>query len=313
MHIQRYLITILTALLFVACNKGTTSTESLAPTTDSTIVERILEFLEQKYPDFIGDTCIRATLTTNPCAYIEECSRGTYWVNNDTLTVRRTTSYVYHDNSKITLGGVKKDTMLLRSPNLYLQVKNPYYKYVNVKINPPNGIVEDTMLMKLSQTQYLISRDRFIEIARTDSTLRHFDWTAKCYFNEYDYNEKIHLLSERIIAGDSISDEDLLRIMPESEDQYHVFCSEGRCNSRSILIDSIALERAKINRLFIDAYIKQMPWSDGAGAELLFEGYYMQFFQYDSVYFNKAIHRILPEYINYFDEEWYEYARKNNH
>ena len=246
--------------------------------------------------------------------YIERCIENTRMVNNDTVTERKITSYVYVDYSKITLGGIKIDTLQIELSKWYLPNKEKTHKYVDFRINPPAGIIEDTMLIELSQTQYLMYGDTLVEITQLDTILRHWNWTAKCFFKEYEYNGQLYLLYQRIVSGDSISDEDILRVMPQNSDQYHVFCSESRpCCERGMLIDSIALKRAKEQPLFIDAYIWQLPWSDGAGAEILYEDYFMKFFQYDSTYFNKAIHRILPEYIDCFNDEWYEYARKYSH
>ena len=117
------------------------------------------------------------------------------------------------------------------------------------------------------------------------------------HYSQIENLKYIYRLYQRIMSGDSISDEDLLQVMPENSDQYLVYSPEGFPNNmRSNPIDRMVLQRAKTQPLFVDAYINQFPWSDGAGAEVLYEDYFMRFFQYDSVYFNEAIRRILPEF-----------------
>ena len=246
-------------------------------------------------------------------SYIERRIESIRITSNDSVTEREFTSYVYVDYSKITLGGIKIDTIRMTLPTLYLVPrKNTFYKYVDYRATPPNGAIIDTLLIELSQTQHVMSGDSLVEAEHLDTILRHWDWTAKCYFKEYDYNGQLYMLYRRIMSGDSITDEDLLQVMPKNHDQYLVFSPEGYpINERSVAIDRMALQRAKNQPLFIDAYINQFPWSDGAGGEILYEWYYKQFFQYDSVYFKEAIQRILPEYIGYFNDEWYEYARKH--
>ena len=285
---MKRIILFLIPFMFSACQGERTATDAVNPTVKIDV----------------------AQLTDS--SYIERRIESTRMINNDTLTEREIASYVYVDYSKITLGGIKKNTIRLTLPTKFIVNRNKSNKYVEYRITPPGGAIIDTMLLELSETQYVMSGDTLVETAHLGTILRHFDWTAKCYFKEYDYNGQLYRLYQRIMSGDSISDEDLLQVMPENHDQYLVYSPEGFPNNmRSNPIDRMVLQRAKTQPLFVDAYINQFPWSDGAGAEVLYEDYFMRFFQYDSVYFNEAIRRILPEFfLGAFDDEWYEYARK---
>ena len=148
----------------------------------------------------------------------------------------------------------------------------------------------------LAIDNYLVGKNGYVLCGHKDTVLDyHYGTQAKRYFAERAYNELLYQLYKRIIASDSISDEDLLNVMPQNPEQYGVFCSEYYpYNDRSLPIDSIALARAKYQPLFVDVYLIQGQWSDGAVSEILFEGYYETLRSYDSVYFDAAARRLLP-------------------
>lgn len=163
----------------------------------------------------------------------------------------------------------------------------------------------DTLLFELSETTYSIESGKFVKIQHRDTTLRHHQWTVKSYFREPHYNSYLAHLYERIMRNEKITDEELLRAMPENRDQYFVYEPEYNYpyDFRAVLIDSMAIARSKDNPLFRDAYLRMGQWSDGAASELLFEGHYPLFFHMDSVYFRDAVRRILPKYIDVFEDD----------
>ena len=204
---------------------------------------------------------------------IEMRDTSFYYVNNDTLTIQNDAAYIYVDGN-----------------------------------NPNGNKKRDTLLFEVSETKYLISGDKFTQILHTDTVLRYYQRSVKYYFEKWSYNRSIVFLYDKIISGDSISDEYIWNALPENKEQYRIFGSEVLAyNIRSRVIDSLVLERAKEQPLFIDAYIKQLPWSEGAAKDLLIEEYFPIFFKYDSIYFNEALQRILPpDELTFFDEAWYE-------
>ena len=162
----------------------------------------------------------------------------------------------------------------------------------------------DTLLFELSETTYSIESGKFVKIQHRDTTLRHHQWTVKSYFREPNYNNYLTRLSEKIMRNDSITDEELLQAMPKNEEQYFVYSPENYpYGFRAVQIDSMAIARSKYNPLFRDAYIRMYPWSDGAGAEILYEGHFMYFFHLDSVYFRNAVRRIIPGYADEFEDD----------
>ena len=162
----------------------------------------------------------------------------------------------------------------------------------------------DTLLFELSETTYSIVSGKFVKTQHRDTTLRHHQWTVKSYFREPNYNNYLTRLSEKIMRNDSITDEELLQAMPKNEEQYFVYSPENYpYGFRAVQIDSMAIARSKNNPLFRDAYIRMYPWSDGAGAEILYEGHFMYFFHLDSVYFRNAVRRIIPEYADEFEDD----------
>lgn len=193
------------------------------------------------------------------------------------------------------------DTVIYQEYNNYVLYKYDYY-------SKEHHSDYDTLLTELSETQYLMA-DKFVLLSHKDTTIRYYEWSAKSYFNESEYNEQLYWLYKQIIAGDSISDEQLLDLMPKNRDQYRIYDPEYSIfNKRSHIIDSIAISRAKDNPLFRDAYIKMLQWSDAAPADAIMDYYCPRFYFYDSVYFNDAIRRNLPTlYDAIFDDEWYEW------
>ena len=162
----------------------------------------------------------------------------------------------------------------------------------------------DTLLFELSETTYSIVSGKFVKMQHRDTTLRHHQWTVKSYFREPNYNNYLTRLSEKIMRNDSITDEELLQAMPKNEEQYFVYSPENYpYGFRAVQIDSMAIARSKNNPLFRDAYIRMYPWSDGAGAEILYEGHFMYFFHLDSVYFRNAVRRIIPGYADEFEDD----------
>lgn len=201
----------------------------------------------------------------------------------------------------ITMDHDYNTTYLVAGDTVLFQEYDYYVLQTNRKDDVP---LLDTLLIELSETKYLMA-DKFVFLSHKDTSICHQSWTAKCYFNEREYNEKLYTLYMQIIRGDSISDEQLLDAMPQNKDQYYMYDYhwDYTCDFRSIVIDSIALARSKDNPIFRDAYLKMGQWSDGGPAEILFDGYYRLFFHLDSVYFRDAVRRILPEYIDMFEDD----------
>ena len=315
---KRLIPILLSCLCLTACHKSTTtdstSTTPSVNVSDSAIIKCIADYWRQRYntdewyeqgicpaqqPDSSGrlyeawydvtgylvlvnlqDTTVADFLEKHPIIYLPE------W-----LTLTDFLSMEHDYCTKYLLAG---DTVLFQE-----------YNYYTLQNNRKDDIpFSDTLLIELSETKYLMA-DKFVLLSHKDTTIRHHDWTAKCYFNEHEYHEQLYWLCKQIICGDSIPDEELLDAMPKNKEQYYVYDYEWNypCKIRSLVIDSIALARSKDNPLFRDAYIKMFPWSDGASAEMLYECYYPMFFHYDSVYFRDAIRRILPEYIDFFEDD----------
>lgn len=327
---MKRLIYILFPCLFLAsCHKSTT-TDSTSATlsanvSDSAIIKCIADYWRQRYntdewyeqgicpaqqPDSSGrlyeawydvtgylvlvnlqDTTVADFLEKHPIVDLPE-----YLTLTDSIVME-------HDYStKYLLAG---DTVLFQE-----------YNYYTLQNNHKDEIpFSYTLLTELSETKYLMA-DKFVLLSHKDTSIGPYDWTAKCYFKEQEYNEQLYCLYKQIIRGDSISDEQLLDAMPKNENQFHVYDLSSFRNARSEEIERRAIQRAKVNPLFRDAYIKMFPWSDGGAAEILYEGYYPMFFHYDSVYFRDAIRRIIPGYIDYFEDEeddegWLKWTREH--
>ncbi len=318
---KRLIPIFLTCLCLTACHKGTTTNNTSATpsanVSDSAIIKCIADYWRQRchpnerledgihpaqQPDPSGrlyeawydvmgylvlvnlqDTTVADFLEQHPIVYIPE------W-----LTLSGSTAMAHAYSTKYL---IDSDTVIFQEYNFY-----------TLENNHKDSPFSDTLLIELSETKYLIA-DKFVRLSHKDTIVRHYDYAAKSFFNERDYNEKLLWLHEQIINGDSISDEQLLDVMPKNKDQYFVYYHEYYPHTdRSLVIDSIAISRAKDNPLFRDAYITMFGWADGWPAEIIFEGYCPKFFYYDSVYFRDAIRRILPEYVNMFEADYVDTA-----
>lgn len=318
---KRLIPIFLACLCLTACHKGTTTNNTSAThsanVSDSAIVKCIADYWRQRchpnewlepgifpaqQPDTSGrlyeawcdvtgylvlvnlqDTTVADFLEQHPIVYIPE------W-----LTLSGSTAMEHAYSTKYL---IDSDTVIFQEYNFY-----------TLENNHKDSPFSDTLLIELSETKYLMA-DKFIPLSHKDTTIRYYGWTAKCYFNEQEYNDKLLELYWQIKTGDSISDEQLLDAMPQNRDQFLVYTPEHYpYNDRSRAIDSIAVSRAKDNPVFRDAYIKMYHWSDGAASEILSEVYYPMFFYYDSVYFRDAIRRILPECVDEFEADYVDTA-----
>jgi len=323
---KKFFFLFIACLCLTACHKATTMDNTAtgsANVSDSAIVKCIADYWRQKshpnewledgiYPaqqpdpsgrlyeawyDVTGylvlvnlqDTTVADFLEKHPIITLPEY-----------LDLMDSTQMIYEYDSKYLTRG---DTIVIQEYNNYV-----LYKYDNY--SKVHNSSYDTLLIELSETRYLMA-DTFVPLSHTDTTLRYYDWTAKCYFNEQEYNDKLLELYWQIKTGDSISDEQLLDAMPQNRDQYRIYDPEFSIfNERSQVIYDLAVSRAKANPLFRDAYIKMLQWSDAYPGEIIKEVLCPRFFYYDSVYFNEAIQRVLPsEYSIFFDDEWYEWTR----
>ena len=318
---KRLIPIFLACLCLTACHKATT-TDNISATgstnvSDSAIVKCIADYWRQKchlnewledgiYPaqqpdpsgrlyeawyDVTGylvlvnlqDTTVADFLEQHPIVYIP----------GEDIDLTDSTKMLHDYESKYR---TNSDTVICEEYNYYV-----LYKYDNYsKVHDSSY---DTLLIELSETRFLMA-DKFVRLSQKDTIVRHFDHAAKSFFNERDYNEKLYWLHKQIINGDSIPDEQLLDAMPKNSDQFLVYYMEYYpYNDRSLVIDSIAISRAKENPLFRDAYITMLGWADGFPAEIIAEGYCPMFFYYDSVYFREAVARLSPEWIGYFESD----------
>ena len=320
---KRLIYIFLACLCLTACHKATTTDNTpgtgSAIVSDSAIIKCVADYWRQRYntdewyeegicpaqqPDPSGrlyeawydvtgylvlvnlqDTTVADFLEQHPIVYIPEML-----ILTDSIAME----YAY--STKYLIAG---DTVTFQEYNFY-----------TMENNRKDSPFSDTLLIELSETKYLMA-DKFIPLSHKDTTIRYYDWTAKCYFNEQEYNDKLLELYWQIKTGDSISDEQLLDAMPQNRDQYRIYDPEFSIfNERSQVIYDLAVSRTKDNPLFRDAYIKMLQWSDAYPGEIIKEVLCPRFFYYDSVYFNEAIQRVLPsEYSIFFDDEWYEWTR----
>ena len=324
---MKHLLSILLACLFLtACHKATT-TDNISATgstnvSDSTIVKCIADYWRQRYntdewyeegicpaqqPDPSGrlyeawydvtgylvlvnlqDTTVADFLEQHPIVYIPD----------EDIDLTDSTKMLHDYESKYR---TSSDTVICEEYNYYV-----LYKYDNY--SKAHNSSYDTLLIELSETRYLMA-DKFVRLSQKDTIVRHYDHVAKSFFYERDYNEKLYWLHKQIMDGDTIPDEQLLDAMPKNSDQFLVYYKEYYSyNDRSLVIDSLAISRAKENPLFRDAYITMFGWADGWSAEIIYEVYCPMFFYYDSVYFRDAIRRILPEYIDMFEADYVDTA-----
>lgn len=322
---KRLIYIFLACLCLTACHKATTtdntSATGSANVSDSTIVKCIADYWRQRYntdewyeegicpaqqPDPSGrlyeawydvtgylvlvnlqDTTVADFLDQHPIVYIPEML-----ILTDSIAME----YAYSTKYLIT-----GDTVTFQEYNFY-----------TMENNRKDSPFSDTLLIELSETKYLMA-DKFIPLSHKDTTIRYYDWTAKCYFNEQEYNDKLLELYWQIKTGDSISDEQLLDAMPQNRDQYRIYDPEFSIfNERSQVIYDLAVSRTKDNPLFRDAYIKMLQWSDAYPGEIIKEVLCPRFYYFDSIYFNDAIRRNLPTlYNDFFDDEWYQWTREH--
>lgn len=229
------------------------------------------------------DTCAKDVLGETPI-----------WDTTDFLDITDDTGFEWRKFSEYQ---ERNDTLTIREHTVYIYV---------------NGVERrDTMLHECTTITYSLSGGKFSKLSEVYTIFDHYDRTAKCYFNEFKYNNKLHELYNLIMEGNDVSDEQLLDAMPQNRDQYRIYDPEFSIfNERSQVIYDLAVSRAKANPLFRDAYIKMLQWSDAYPGEIIKEVLCPRFFYYDSVYFNEAIQRVLPsEYSIFFDDEWYEWTR----
>ena len=324
---KRLFIIFLSCLCLTACHKNTT-TKSTEKTTaeDSILLESIkratLQYVDQlsqqyeedpieptyvsvrwsRYPDKMvlvsfnavdytlalvdyQDTTISDILSD---FYDVECDKIDGIGLSDSVKIRKHFKRGYQLNNQL---------LTISDSNIYI--------LKDYRAEPITGRnFSDTLLFELSETTYSIESGKFVKMQHRDTTLRHHQWTVKSYFREPNYNNYLTRLSEKIMRNDSITDEELLQAMPKNEEQYFVYSPENYpYGFRAVQIDSMAIARSKYNPLFRDAYIRMYPWSDGAGAEILYEGHFMYFFHLDSVYFRNAVRRIIPGYADEFEDD----------
>ena len=322
---KRHVCILLACLCLTACQRGTTmdntSATGSAIVSDSAIIKCVADYWRQRYntdewyeegicpaqqPDPSGrlyeawydvtgylvlvnlqDTTVADFLEQHPIVYIPE-----------SLILTDSIAMEYAYSTKYLIAG---DTVTFQEYNFY-----------TMENNRKDSPFSDTLLIELSETKYLMA-DKFIPLSHKDTTIRYYDWTAKCYFNEQEYNDKLLELYWQIKTGDSISDEQLLDAMPQNRDQYRIYDPEFSIfNERSQVIYDLAVSRTKDNPLFRDAYIKMLQWSDAFPAEIICEVLCPRFYYFDSIYFNDAIRRNLPTlYNDFFDDEWYQWTREH--
>lgn len=316
---NRLIYILLACLCLTACHKSattdnTTTDSSASVANDSIMTERVNEFMKE-YVAAHKNMYYVNTATPSPVSdrlYEVWYDDGGYWVlvnrqdtsvtdflkecpfldATDFLSITDSTGIEWKKKSKYQ---ERNDTLTIH--------EHTFFTFVDEM-----GRL-DTMLHECSIITYNLFGDKFTKLSQLDTVIGGYDRTAKCYFNEFKYNDKLYALSKFIMAGDYISDEQLLDAMPKNEEQYHVYNPEHiPYNDRSLVIDSLAISRAKDNPLFRDAYIKMLQWSDAAPADAIRDYYCPRFYFYDSVYFNDAIRRNLPTlYDAIFDDEWYEW------
>lgn len=343
---KRLFIILLSSLCLTACHKNTT-TKSTEKTTaeDSILLESIkratLQYVDQlnqqyeedpieptnvsvrwsRYPDKMvlvsfnavdytlalvdyQDTTISDILSD---FYDVECDKIDGIGLSDSVKIRKHFKRGYQLNNQL---------LTISDSNIYI--------LKDYRAEPITGRnFSDTLLFELSETTYSIESGKFVKMQQRDTTLRYYQRSVKSYFKEWMYNNYLANLYEKIMRNETITDKELLHAMPQNKEQYEVYDYECNypCNFRSLVFDSIAIARSKDQPLFRDAYLRMGQWSDGAASELLFEGHYPLFFHLDSVYFRDAVRRILPKYVDVFeddsiadefgDEGWLKWTREH--
>lgn len=155
----------------------------------------------------------------------------------------------------------------------------------------------DTLFMTKTETRYRIDNEKFVYESQQKERVEFYKWVVEYFFLERDYNERLNSLYRRICAGDTISNDELLEAMPQTRGQFFLACAESWYGlapyNRDSTIEQMAYERTAEDRRFMDAFIKEAWWSDGAASEILFEGYFPKFRTYDSLYFDSVVYRLL--------------------
>lgn len=307
----------LACLCMTACQKATTA--ATKPVADDSIMsERVNAFMKEytaahnKYyvstakPSDISkslfevwydEACVLVLVNRQDTCVKDVLGEPPIWNTTDFLDITDDTGFEWR---KFSIYQERNDTLTIREHTVYI-----YIAYID-------GVERrDTVLHECTTITYSLSGGKFSKLSDVDTILGGYDWTAKCYFNEFKYNKKLHYLYDSIMEGNDVSDEQLLDVMPQNIDQYRIYDPEFSIfNKRSQVIYDLAVSRAKANPLFRDAYIKMLQWSDAYPEEIIREILCPRFYYYDSVYFNEAIQRVLPsEYSIFFDDEWYEWTR----
>jgi len=311
---KRLIPILLACLCLTACQKATTA--ATKPVADDSIMsERVNAFMKEytaahnKYyvstakPSDVSkslfevwydEACVLVLINRQDACVKDVLGEPPIWDTTDFLGITDDTGFEWRKFSNYQ---ERNDTLTIREHTVYIYVDDVERR--------------DTMLHECTTITYSLSGGKFSKLSEVDTILGGYAWTAKCYFNEPEYNEQLYWLYKQIMTGDSISDEQLLDAMPQNRDQYRIYDPEFSIfNERSQVIYDLAVSRAKANPLFRDAYIKMLQWSDAYPGEIINEVLCPRFFYYDSVYFNEAIQRVLPsEYSIFFDDEWYEWTR----
>ena len=305
---KRLIPILLACLCLTACQKATTA--ATKPVADDSIMsDRVNAFMKEytaahnKYyvstaqPSDVSkslfevwydEACVLVLVSRQDTCVKDVLGEPPIWDTTDFLDITDDTGFEWRKFSNYQ---ERNDTLTICEHTVYI-----YVDFVERR---------DTVLHECTTITYSLSGGKFSKLSEVDTILGGYDWTAKCYFNEFKYNKKLHYLYDSIMEGNDVSDEQLLDAMPQNRDQFWVYTPEHYpYNDRSRIIDSMAISRAKDNPLLRDAYINMFHWSDGAASERLSEGYYPIFFYYDSVYFRDAIRRILPEYVDEFEADY---------
>lgn len=309
---KRLIYIFLACLCLMACQKGTT-TDGILAADDSIMTGCVNAFMKKytaahnKYyvstakPSNVSkslfevwydEACVLVLVNRQDTCAKDVLGETPIWDTTDFLDITDDTGFEWRKFSEYQ---ERNDTLTIREHTVYIYV---------------NGVERrDTVLHECTTITYSLSGGKFSKLSEVYTIFDHYDRTAKCYFNEFKYNNKLHELYNLIMEGKNIFDEQLLDAMPQNRDQFWVYTPENYpYNDRSLVIDSIAISRAKDNPLLRDAYINMFHWSDGAASEILSEVYYPMFFYYDSVYFRDAIRRILPEYVDMFEADYVDTA-----
>ncbi len=314
---KRFFPILFACLCMTACQKATTA--ATKPVADDSIMsERVNAFMKEYtaahnmyyvstakpsdvskslFEVWYDEACVLVLVNRQDTCVKDVLGEPPIWDTTDFLDITGDTGFEWRKFSNYQ---ERNDTLTIREHTVYI-----YIVYID-------GVERrDTVLHECTTITYSLSGGKFSKLSDVDTILGGYDWTAKCYFNEFKYNKKLHYLYDSIMEGNDVSDEQLLDAMPQNIDQYRIYDPEFSIfNERSRVIYDLAVSRAKANPLFRDAYIKMLQWSDAYPGEIIREILCPRFYYYDSVYFNEAIQRVLPsEYSIFFDDEWYEWTR----